>query len=162
MQHAGIGTPVEGYEKLNDIDEVQGFKVINMAKIAKEYPQHFEESGQMNWKWFEKEIRPNHSIYYRPDKKSLTFNFGEGGVTVDAAVELLMEVASDSEYIPPKKGVVTVSTRRYNRGSGGPYKEREIEIVVKTLKEVLEKLKEAHREPTATMKAISRFILTME
>ena len=77
------------YEKLNEIKAVDGFRIINMAKIAEEYPEQFEESGQMNWKWFEKEIRPYHSIYYRPDKKSLTFNFGQNGLTVKTAIKLL-------------------------------------------------------------------------
>ena len=80
---------MKGYEKLEEIGEVQGFKVANMAKIAKENPEYFEPSGQMNWKWFEANIRDNYHFYYRPDKRSLTFNFGEGGVTVDAAIELL-------------------------------------------------------------------------
>lgn len=70
---------------LRDVKHINGKKIIHMDDLKEQYPQHFNaESGQMDYKWFEKEIRPNNHIYIRHDVDSLTFNMltkpaSEGG-----------------------------------------------------------------------------------
>ena len=51
-----------------------------MDHLRDEYPEKFEESGAMNWEWFEEFIRPNSFIYLREDKNSLTFNLQKGPI----------------------------------------------------------------------------------
>ena len=82
-------------ETLKGIEEIGGFKVIIMDQLRENYPEKFEESGQMNWKWFENDIRPHNFIYVRQDKNSLSFTIQDGtikenGVTgcqVDTVIE---------------------------------------------------------------------------
>ena len=74
---------------IKHLESINGKKIIHMDKLREEYPEHFNaESGQMDYKWFEKEIRPNHHIYVRHDVDSLTFNMltkpaSEGGDLTD-------------------------------------------------------------------------------
>ena len=82
-------------ETLKGVEEIGGFKVINMDTLRDKYPDKFHESGQMNWKWFEKDIRPTHFIYTRNDKNSLSFTIQNGpikengvnGCQVDTVIE---------------------------------------------------------------------------
>ena len=67
-------------ETLKGIKEIDGFKVIVMDDLRKEYPEKFNESGSMDYKWFEKDIRPNHFIYVRHDKNSLSFTIQNGPI----------------------------------------------------------------------------------
>jgi len=84
-----------GLETLKGVDEIGGFKVINMDTLRDKYPDKFNESGLMDWEWFEKDIRPNYFIYTRHDKHSLSFTMqtkpikevGLEGVQVDTLVE---------------------------------------------------------------------------
>lgn len=70
---------------IKHLKEVNGKKIIHMDELRDQYPEHFNaDSGQMDYKWFEKEIRPNYNIYVRHDVDSLTFNMltkpaSEGG-----------------------------------------------------------------------------------
>lgn len=70
---------------LKHLKQINGKKIIHMDELRERFPQHFNpESGQMDYKWFEKEIRPNYNIYIRHDVDSLTFNIltkpaSEGG-----------------------------------------------------------------------------------
>ena len=56
----------------------EGDFIVNMAALKEKFPEKFEESGQMNWKWFESEVRPNHKCFFRPDKSSFTVQLAEG------------------------------------------------------------------------------------
>lgn len=68
-----------------------GFDVIVMDTLREKYPEKFNESGAMDYKWFESEIRPNYQIYLRNDVWSLSFNiFNEKG---SCAVACLVEAA---------------------------------------------------------------------
>lgn len=70
---------------LKNIDNINGKPILHMDDLKEKYPEHFnKESGQMNYEWFEKEIRPHYHIYIRHDVDSLTFNMltkpaSEGG-----------------------------------------------------------------------------------
>lgn len=77
---------------LKGIEQIGDFKVIVMDELREKYPDKFEESGQMNWIWFETEIRPRHFIYLRKDKNSLSFTFrdkekGIDGVSIPTIIE---------------------------------------------------------------------------
>jgi len=65
---------------LKDVTEVGGFRVVVMDDLRDKYPERFNESGAMDWKWFESDIRPNAFIYLRRDKNSLSFTIQKGPV----------------------------------------------------------------------------------
>jgi arginine/lysine/ornithine decarboxylase len=67
-------------ETLKDIKEIDGFKVIVMDELREQYPEKFNESGAMDYKWFEKDIRPNNFIYVRNDKNSLSSTIQDGPI----------------------------------------------------------------------------------
>ena len=82
-------------ETLKDIKEIGGFDVIVMDDLRKEKPELFNESGSMDYKLFEKEIRPNYFIYIRNDVNSISFTIQNGpikevgvnGCQVDTIIE---------------------------------------------------------------------------
>lgn len=81
---------------LKGVDYVGGKKLIVMDELREKYPERFNKSGQMDYEWFERDIRPNHHLYLRHDKDSLTFNMmtspvSEGGKGCQATD--LIEVA---------------------------------------------------------------------
>jgi hypothetical protein len=51
-----------------------------MDELREKYPEKFISSGQMDWKWFESEIRPHNFIYVRHDKNSLSFTLQNGPI----------------------------------------------------------------------------------
>ena len=65
-------------ETLRGIEELGGFPVIVMDELRSKYPDKFNESGGMDYAWFEKEIRPHFHIYLRHDVGSLAFTFENG------------------------------------------------------------------------------------
>lgn len=67
-------------ETLANVDTIDGFKVVVMDKLRAKYPEKFNESGAMDYKWFESEIRPNHFIYVRHDKNSISFTLQNGPI----------------------------------------------------------------------------------
>ena len=52
-------------------------KVVIMDDLRNQYPEKFNESGQMDYKWFESDIRPNYDVFVRKDKMSVTHQFTE-------------------------------------------------------------------------------------
>jgi arginine/lysine/ornithine decarboxylase len=89
-------------ETLKDIKEIDGFKVIVMDELKEQHPEKFNESGSMDYKWFEKDIRPNNFIYVRNDKNSLSFTIQDGPIkengingcqlqTIIEAVKIIIE-----------------------------------------------------------------------
>ena len=65
-------------ETLRGVKEIDGFKVICMDELREEFPEKFNESGGMDYKWFESEIRPNNFIYVRHDVNSISFTIQNG------------------------------------------------------------------------------------
>lgn len=59
---------------------IDGFHVVVMDELRDKYPERFNESGAMDYEWFEKEIRPNNFIYVRNDKNSISFTLQNGPV----------------------------------------------------------------------------------
>lgn len=65
---------------LKDVRELGGFTVVVMDELRERFPEKFNPSGQMDWHWFEKDIRPHHFIYVRHDKNSLSFTLQDGPI----------------------------------------------------------------------------------
>jgi hypothetical protein len=69
-----------GIETLNGVDKIGGEAVVNMDLLREKYPEKFNESGAMDWQWFEEEIRPNAFIYAHHGKNSLWFTMQKGPI----------------------------------------------------------------------------------
>lgn len=67
-------------ETLQGVNWINGRKVIVMDDLREKYPERFTETGAMDHKWFEETIRPNHFIYVRRDKNSLSFTLQNGPI----------------------------------------------------------------------------------
>lgn len=67
-------------ETLKGVEQVAGFKVVVMDELREKYPEKFNESGAMDWQWFEAEIRPNAFVYVRHDKNSISFTLQNGPI----------------------------------------------------------------------------------
>lgn len=67
-------------ETLKGIQEVDGFKVVVMDELREKFPEKFNESGAMDYKWFEADIRPHNFIYIRHDVNSISFTIQNGPV----------------------------------------------------------------------------------
>ncbi len=82
-------------ETLKGRKEIGGFKIVVMDELREKYPEKFNESGSMDYKWFESEIRPNNFIYVRNDVNSISFTIqnkpikevGVNGCQVDTIIE---------------------------------------------------------------------------
>ena len=67
-------------ETLKGIKEIGGFKLCVMDDLKEQFPEKFNESGAMDYKWFEADIRPHHFIYVRHDVNSLSFTIQNGPI----------------------------------------------------------------------------------
>jgi hypothetical protein len=90
-------------------DRIGDFEVIDMDRLREEFPEKFDESGAMNWDWFEKDIRPNHFIYVRQDKQSISFTLQNGpikevglnGCQVDTIIEAAKIILASFNFKHP-------------------------------------------------------------
>ena len=67
-------------ETMKGVREINGEKVVCMDDLRVEFPDKFNESGSMDYKWFEKDIRPHSFIYVRHDVGSLSFTIQDGPI----------------------------------------------------------------------------------
>jgi hypothetical protein len=67
-------------EAIEGVDELGGFPVVIMDDLRKRYPAKFNETGAMNYEWFEADIRPYHFVYVRKDKNSISFTLQKGPI----------------------------------------------------------------------------------
>lgn len=82
-------------ETLKGIKKLGGFDVVVMDELRTLHPEKFNESGAMDYKWFEKDVRPHNFIYVRHDVNSLSFTIQNGpikekgvnGCQVDTVIE---------------------------------------------------------------------------
>ena len=82
-------------ETLRGVKKIGGFDLVVMDDLRKEHPEKFNESGAMDYKWFEKDIRPHNFVYVRHDVNSLSFTIQNGpikevgvnGCQVDTVIE---------------------------------------------------------------------------
>lgn len=84
-------------ETLRGVEKIGGFDLVVMDDLREKYPEKFNESGAMDYKWFEKDIRPNNFIYVRHDKNSLSFTLQNGPIKENGVngcqVDTLIEAA---------------------------------------------------------------------
>lgn len=69
---------------IKGLKEINGKKICVMDELRELCPEKFNDSGSMDYKWFESEIRPNFNIFVRHDVDSIAFNMltksaSEGG-----------------------------------------------------------------------------------
>lgn len=67
-------------ETLKDVESINGEKIVCMDDLRTKYPEKFNESGAMDYKWFETEIRPHNFIYVRHDVNSVSFTIQNGPI----------------------------------------------------------------------------------
>lgn len=67
-------------ETLKGVEKIDGFGVVVMDELREKFPDKFNESGGMDYKWFEKEIRPFNFIYVRNDVNSIAFTIQKGPI----------------------------------------------------------------------------------
>lgn len=82
-------------EALKGVQKIGDFDLVIMDELRDKYPEKFNESGAMDYQWFEAEIRPHHFVYVRQDKNSISFTIQNGpikevgvnGCQVDTLIE---------------------------------------------------------------------------
>ena len=105
-------------ETLKGVSKVNNFDLVNMDELREKYPEKFNESGSMDYTWFEKDIRPNHFIYVRDDKNSLAFTLQNGpikehginGCQVDEVIEAARLILSGlNDKFPSKENAMAIT-----------------------------------------------------
>lgn len=67
-------------ETLKGLKQINGENIVVMDELREQFPEKFNESGSMDYKWFEKDIRPHNFIYVRHDVNSLSFTLQNGPI----------------------------------------------------------------------------------
>lgn len=67
-------------QTLIGVEKINGVNVVVMDDLRKKFPEKFNESGAMDYKWFESDIRPNNYIYVRHDVNSISFTLQNGPI----------------------------------------------------------------------------------
>jgi len=67
-------------ETLNGLKKINGETIVVMDDLREQFPEKFNESGSMDYKWFEKDVRPHNFIYVRNDVNSLSFTIQKGPI----------------------------------------------------------------------------------
>lgn len=67
-------------KNLKGVTELNSETVVTMDELRSQFPEKFNESGAMDYKWFEKEIRPRNFVYVRHDKHSVSFTLQDGPI----------------------------------------------------------------------------------
>jgi hypothetical protein len=67
-------------QTLKGIKKLGKFDVVVMDELRALHPEKFNESGAMDYHWFEKDIRPHNFVYVRHDVNSLSFTLQNGPV----------------------------------------------------------------------------------
>ena len=106
-------------EALKGVERINGKPICVMDELREKYPEKFNESGSMDYKWFETEIRPHFNIFLRHDVDSLTFNMltkpaSEGGdlnrcqltELIGAALIMLKHLNKD---FPCRENAITIT-----------------------------------------------------
>lgn len=99
-----------------------GHTILNMDRIKEKFPHLIEESGQMDWKFFEENVRPNHHIMTRPEKNSLTVTLmdrpaSEGGRGLQwyEVIELILAIFKGlNDKFPCRENSIAI--RKFEEG----------------------------------------------
>ncbi len=105
-------------ETLTGVKKVGGFDLVVMDDLRTKHPEKFNESGAMDWAWFEKEIRPTAFVYVRNDKNSLSFTLQKGpvkergvnGCQVDTVIETAKLILEGlNKNFPSRENAVAIT-----------------------------------------------------
>lgn len=105
-------------ETLRGVKEINGEKVVCMDDLRVQFPGKFNDSGSMDYKWFESEIRPNNFIYVRHDVGSISFTIqsdpiGEVGKNGCQHTELigaaLLIIKGLNDRFPCRENAITIT-----------------------------------------------------
>ena len=125
-------------ETLKGIEKIDGFNVVVMDELRAKYPEKFNASGAMDYKWFEKEIRPVNFVYVRHDVNSISFTIQNGpikdngvnGCQVDTIIEAAFHIVKGlNDKFPCKENeealahldsaLVALKNRKHDRMARG-------------------------------------------
>lgn len=105
-------------ETLKGVKNIGGFNVVVMDELREKYPDKFNESGAMDYQWFEKDVRPHNFIYVRHDVNSISFTIqngpvGEKGVNgcqVDTIIEAAKVILEGlNKQLPCRENSVAIT-----------------------------------------------------
>jgi hypothetical protein len=105
-------------ETLKGVTKIDGFDVVVMDELREKHPEKFNESGAMDYKWFETEIRPHNFIYVRQDVGSISFTIqngpikevGKNGCQVTALIDAaLLIIKGLNERFPCRENALTIT-----------------------------------------------------
>lgn len=105
-------------ETLKGVTQINGERVITMDDLRTQFPEKFNESGAMDYKWFEKEIRPDNFIYVRHDVNSLSFTlqngpikeFGKNGCQVEDIIAAARHIVDElNKKFPCRENAMIVT-----------------------------------------------------
>lgn len=103
---------------LKNLETINGFTVTTMDTLREKFPEKFNESGAMDYVWFEKEIRPNSFIYIRHDKNFLSFTVQDGpikengvnGCQVDEIIAVVKKMISGlNDEFPCRENSIVIT-----------------------------------------------------
>ncbi len=106
-------------ETLQGVGKIGDFNVVVMDELRKNHPEKFNESGSMDYKWFEKDIRPNNFVYVRHDVNSVSFTIQNGpvkengvnGCQVDTVIETaLLMIDGLNKNFPCSYNTIAISS----------------------------------------------------
>lgn len=102
---------------LAGITKLAGQNVVVMDELREKFPDKFTESGGMDYRWFEKEIRPHHHMYIRKDVNSISFSLKKDkrtGCDLNALIAVLIEIihANLLKYDPASTDKETTAIRQ--------------------------------------------------
>lgn len=98
-------------EVLKGVEDIGGFRVVDMGAIKEKHPEMFRPDGSMIYHLFDQNIRPYNFIYVRHDVNSISFNLQNGPVkdvgingcditTLIEAAKVLIEEHNDKYPCP--------------------------------------------------------------
>ncbi len=105
-------------ETLRGIKKIGGFDVVIMDELRTKYPEKFNESGAMDYKWFEKDVRPTNHVYIRNDVNSLSFTiqngpvkeYGVNGCQVDTVIEAAKLIVEGlNSFFPCRENAMAIT-----------------------------------------------------
>jgi len=106
-------------ETLRGVMDLGGFGIVVMDELREKFPEKFNESGAMDYKWFEAEIRPKCFIYVRNDVNSIAFTiqngpvkeFGVNGCQVDQIIEAAKKILEGLNKNVPSRETSSAITK---------------------------------------------------
>jgi hypothetical protein len=105
-------------ETLKGIKKLGGFDVVVMDELREKHPEKFNESGAMDYKWFEADIRPHNFIYVRHDVGSISFTIqsdpvsqvGVNGCQADSIIDAAKCILEGlNKNVPSRETAVAIT-----------------------------------------------------